>query len=123
MEPSPEHAEFARRLMDWVAPRQIRGRAPQARVIAARAMALGYVSGTLGPMPARVLARRLGISREKFTRYTVAGRRKFGLRNPWFSAHAPRLLPANGSARPGKGAGAGTTAKPPSRGGPDVRES
>lgn len=38
--------------MDWVASPEIRGRAPQARVIAALALALGYVTDSVGPLPA-----------------------------------------------------------------------
>jgi len=88
-------AEIAARMMAWVAEPGLVGGSvsPQrseqvVRQIAARATALAYASGLTGDSSCVMLARNLQMSRRGFVNYTGEARRRFGLRNPYFSAHA-----------------------------------
>jgi hypothetical protein len=92
-EPRELAAAVADRMVRWIAEpgltnaqaRHLRG--PQ---VAARTMALAYVAGTTGNLPARTLAKRLHITPQQFSSYTAEARRVFGLANPNFSGHAWR---------------------------------
>ena len=87
MESQP--AELVAKMTRWVNSPGLpgaRSRSPALQV-AARSLALSYVAGAAGPVSALALARRIGISPQKFYGYTRAARVEFGLRNPWFSGH------------------------------------
>lgn len=60
---------------------------PLGQQIAARTLALAYISGTAGERSAAKLAARLKMDPNHFRRYTVAARREFGIRNPHFAGH------------------------------------
>jgi len=87
--PESERAELVAQMTRWVNGPGIpgaRSRNPALQV-AARSLALSYVAGAAGPVSAALIARRIGISPQKFSGYVQKARSEFGMRNPWFSGH------------------------------------